>query len=129
MKNPIAILRQLDGHQWNMFAVGFVAWTWDAFDFFTVSMTLTEIAKTFDKQPAAVSWGITVTLMLRFAGAFIAGSFGDRYGRKWIFIANLFAFIALELGSGFCQNLHQFLAVRSLYGIAMGVSLGQNRSA
>ena len=37
-------------------------------------------------------------------------------------IANLLAFIALELGSGFCQNLEQFLAVRSLYGIAMGVS-------
>lgn len=29
-------------------------------------------------------------------------------------------FVVLELGSGFCQTLPQFLAVRSLYGIAMG---------
>jgi MFS transporter, SHS family, lactate transporter len=60
--------------------------------------------------------------MLRFVGAFISGTFGDRYGRRWIMIANLCAFIVLELGSGFCNNLSQFLAVRSLYGIAMGVS-------
>lgn len=35
-------------------------------------------------------------------------------------IINLVLFIILEMGSGFCQNLSQFLAVRSLYGIAMG---------
>jgi SHS family lactate transporter-like MFS transporter len=35
-------------------------------------------------------------------------------------IFNLFLFIILELGSGFCQTLPQFLGVRALYGIAMG---------
>ena len=45
-------------------------------------------------------------------------------GRKWPFIINLSLFIVLELGSGFCQNLSQFLAVRSLYGIAMGGLFG-----
>ncbi|KAK0357105.1 hypothetical protein LTR02_001031 [Friedmanniomyces endolithicus] len=123
-KDPIRILRQLNRHQWNMFAVGFAAWAWDAFDFFTVSLTVTELSVAFNKQPSEVSWGITVTLMLRCVGALISGSFGDRYGRKWIMIANLTAFIFLELGSGFCQNLNQFLAVRSLYGIAMGGLLG-----
>ena len=39
-------------------------------------------------------------------------------------IINLAFFIVLELGSGFCQNLNQFLAVRSLYGIAMGGLFG-----
>src|ERR1700712_3316213 len=29
LKNPYAILRQLDAHQWNMFFVGFAAWAWD----------------------------------------------------------------------------------------------------
>ena len=41
-------------------------------------------------------------------------------------IVNLFFFIVLELGSGFCQNLSQFLAVRSLYGIAMGGEILQD---
>lgn len=39
-------------------------------------------------------------------------------------ITNLFLFIILELASGFCQNLRQFLAVRALYGIAMGGLFG-----
>ena len=48
------------------------------------------------------------------------GIAADRYGRKWPFVVNNILFIVLELGTGFCQNNHQFLAVRALYGIAMG---------
>ncbi|EGE06380.1 carboxylic acid transporter [Trichophyton equinum CBS 127.97] len=94
LKNPYRILRELDSHQWLMFGVGFIA------------------------------WGLTVTLMLRSVGAIIFGLFADRYGRKWPMIVNLALFVFLELGSGFCHNLTQFLAVRSLYGIAMGVQRG-----
>lgn len=39
LKNPWKVVRMLDRHQWAMFGVGFAAWTWDAFDFFTVSLT------------------------------------------------------------------------------------------
>ena len=39
-----------------MFGVGFISWTWDAFDFFTVSLCLSDIADAFGKQPSAVSW-------------------------------------------------------------------------
>ena len=60
--------------------------------------------------------------MLRSVGALISGSISDRYGRKFVMIGNLVAFIALELASGFTTNLSQLLGVRALYGIAMGVS-------
>ena len=122
--NPIRILAELDKHQWLLFSVGFLGWTWDAFDFFTVSLTITEIAADFKVSNADVSWGITVTLMLRSVGALIFGTISDRYGRKYPFIAALVLFIILELGTGFTQNLTQFLAVRSLYGIAMGGLFG-----
>lgn len=29
-------------------------------------------------------------------------------------------FVVLELGSGFCQNVQQFIAIRAIYGIVMG---------
>jgi MFS transporter, SHS family, lactate transporter len=67
---------------------------------------------------------MTVTLMLRSVGALIFGALSDRYGRKWPMIINLALFIVLELGSGFCNTLSEFLAVRSLYGIAMGGLFG-----
>ncbi|KAI1269582.1 carboxylic acid transporter [Xylariaceae sp. FL1019] len=120
LRNPITLLRELDRHQWLMFSAGFVAWTWDAFDFFTVSLCVTEIAKEFNTSNSSVTWGITLTLMLRSVGALVFGSLSDRYGRKWIMIFNLFLFIIFELASGFAQSLPQFLGVRSLYGIAMG---------
>lgn len=124
LRNPIHILRELDKHQWLMFFAGFLGWTWDAFDFFTVSLCVTEIAQEFRVSNADVSWGITVTLMLRSVGAVIFGAVSDRYGRKWPMVVALVLFIVLELASGFAQNLEQFLAIRSLYGIAMGGLFG-----
>lgn len=58
--------------------------------------------------------------MLRSVGSIIFGIAADRYGRKWPFIANNVLFIILELGTGFCRTYDQFLAVRALFGIAMG---------
>ncbi|KJF60922.1 sialate:H+ symporter (SHS) family MFS transporter [Coccidioides immitis RS] len=124
LTNPWHIMREVNRHQWLMFTVGFLGWTWDAFDFFTVTMCLTEIATDFGVSNADVSWGVTVTLMLRSVGALIFGIFSDRYGRKWPMIINLGLFVVLELGSAFTTNLTQFLAVRSLYGIAMGGLFG-----
>lgn len=72
------------------------------------------------EQDTKIKQGITITLMLRSVGAIIFGSISDRYGRKWPMIINLGFFVVLELGAGFCQNLQQFLALRALYGIAMG---------
>jgi SHS family lactate transporter-like MFS transporter len=37
--NPWTIIKQLDKHQWSMFLCGWLSWAWDAFDFFTVSLT------------------------------------------------------------------------------------------
>ncbi|RDW80505.1 hypothetical protein BP5796_05203 [Coleophoma crateriformis] len=118
--NPISLLRMLSGKQWLFFAVAFIAWTWDAFDFFTVSLTVTDLAETFDKTNTEITWGITLVLMLRSVGSIIFGLAADRYGRKWPFVVNNILFIVLELGTGFAQNYTQFLACRALFGIAMG---------
>ena len=94
--------------------------TWDAFDFFTVSLTLTNLAETFDHSNADISWGITLVLMMRSIGSITFGIAADRYGRKWPYVLNMVLFIILELATGFCNTFEQFLGVRALYGIAMG---------
>ncbi|KAL2014500.1 hypothetical protein VTN00DRAFT_2025 [Thermoascus crustaceus] len=118
--NPIKALALLNKQQWLFFLVAFAGWTWDAFDFFTVSLTVSELAEYFGKTNTDITWGITLVLMLRSIGAIIFGIASDKWGRKWPFIVNNILFIALELGTGFCQTYKQFLACRALFGIAMG---------
>ncbi|KAK9449512.1 major facilitator superfamily domain-containing protein [Limtongia smithiae] len=120
VENPIPALRSLNRKQWLFFLVALCGWTWDAFDFFTVSLTASKIAVTLGRSVTDITWGITLVLMLRSTGAVIFGILSDRYGRKWPFIANCAIFIALELGTGFVQTYKQFLAVRALFGVAMG---------
>ncbi|KAF1343663.1 major facilitator superfamily domain-containing protein [Delphinella strobiligena] len=97
-----------------------MAWTWDAFDFFTVSLTVEDLAESFGKETTQITWGITLVLMFRSVGSILFGVAADRYGRKWPFVINNLLFIALELGTGFCQTYQQFLACRALFGVAMG---------
>ncbi|KJX93530.1 hypothetical protein TI39_contig4297g00002 [Zymoseptoria brevis] len=120
LKNPWEIVRELDGHQWAMFGVSFAAWTWDAFDFFTVGLCVTEIAEDFGELPSAITWGITITLMLRSVRALISGSIGDRYGRKWIMIANFSLFIILELPPS--PDVKKRFDYEKVIGIYMGIS-------
>ena len=66
--------------------------------------------------------------MLRSVGAAIFGILGDRYGRKYPYIANLVLLIIFEMSTGFAQTFSQFLGIRALFGIAMGGMYG-NASA
>jgi MFS transporter, SHS family, lactate transporter len=58
--------------------------------------------------------------MLRFVGGIIFGTAADMFGRKWPLVCNLFLIIVLEICTGFCATFSQFLAVRAMFGIAMG---------
>ena len=89
---------------------------------------MTPISETFGKEPSAITWGITLTLMLRSVGAAIFGILGDRYGRKYPYIANLVLLIVFEMSTGFAKTYSQFLGIRALFGIAMGGMYG-NASA
>lgn len=81
--NPFALLAMLNTRQWLFFLVAFLAWSWDAFDFFTVSLTVSDLAETFNKSNTDITWGITLVLMFRSVGSTIFGIAADRYGRKW----------------------------------------------
>ncbi|KAF4120943.1 MFS transporter, SHS family, lactate transporter [Geosmithia morbida] len=118
--NPFKALALLETQHWLFFAVGFLGWTWDSFDYFTVPLTVEDLAKTFDKSNADITWGMTLVLMFRALGSTIFGIASDRYGRKWPFVIINLLFIVLELGTAFCQTYQQFLACRALFGVAMG---------
>ena len=71
--NPFKLLAMLNLQQWMFFLVAFLAWSWDAFDFFTVSLTVEQLSEEFHKQPSQITWGITLVLMFRSVGSIIFG--------------------------------------------------------
>ncbi|KAG8911293.1 hypothetical protein FRC01_005793 [Tulasnella sp. 417] len=118
-------LANLDLMQWLLFLSGFLAWSMDAFDFFSVSLTVPYLSEQFGRDTHDITTAITLTLLFRSLGAVIFGVISDRFGRKWPLVFNLVLVAILELGSGFCNTFQQFLAVRSLFGVGMGGIWGQ----
>lgn len=50
----------------------------------------------------------------------VFGIMSDRFGRRWPLTINLLLCSSFSLATSFVQTFHQFLAVRSFFGIAMG---------
>ncbi|KAF5392130.1 hypothetical protein D9757_003191 [Collybiopsis confluens] len=119
-KPLLTALLELNWRQHAEFWTGWLAWSCDAIDFFSVSLSVPNLSKQFGKNTAAITQAITLTLLLRSVGAALFGILSDRYGRKYPLILNLLIVSVLELGAGFVQTYSQFLAVRSLFGIGMG---------
>lgn len=126
--NPFRPLMSLNKKQWAYFMFAFWGWTLDSMDFFTVSLTVTDIAKSLDELVKNITWGITLVLMLRPVGAIAIGLLSENYGRKPLYIVTCLLFVIFELTTGFAQTFRQFLALRALFGISMGGMYGLSAS-
>ncbi|GAA5857105.1 hypothetical protein JCM9279_001785 [Rhodotorula babjevae] len=118
--NIFKVLGSLTALQWAFFMSGWLSWTVDAIDFFSVSLSNHRLEVYFDKPLKTITTSITLTLLFRPVGAIIFGLASDRFGRKWPLIVDLCCCGALSLGTAFVKTFPQFLAVRCLFGIAMG---------
>jgi SHS family lactate transporter-like MFS transporter len=67
---------------------------------------------------------VFLTLAARPIGALLFGRIADRFGRKPALMWNIVAYSFLELASGFAPTMTVLLAVRALFGIAMGGDWG-----
>ncbi|KAG2199976.1 hypothetical protein INT47_000326 [Mucor saturninus] len=127
-ENVWHLLTNLTNTQRITFAAAFFGWTLDAFDFFSVSLSATRIAETYGVQPSEVTSAITTTLMLRPIGALIFGALADKFGRRWPLMIDIVLFSVINMASGFAPNLKVFIALRALFGIAMGGEWGLGAS-
>ena len=98
----------------------FLAWMFDAFDFFLLVFVLHEVAAEFGTPITSVTVAIVLTLAMRPIGAFVFGRAADRYGRRPTLVVVIVLYSVLELVSAFSPNLVFLICVRALFGIAMG---------
>jgi SHS family lactate transporter-like MFS transporter len=106
----------------------FLGWTLDAFDFFLLVFLLGDIAKEFGVQVSDVAYAVFLTLAMRFIGAYIFGRLGDRFGRKPILMLDIVSYSVIGALAAFSPTLWAFLALRALFGIAMGGEWGLGSS-
>ena len=119
---------QVTSQQRHVVAAAYLGWTLDAFDFFIMVFVLRDIAKTFATTITVVTIAITLTLAMRALGAWIFGRLADRFGRRPTLMANILMYSVLELATAFSPTLTVFIALRALYGIAMGGEWGVGAS-
>jgi len=118
----------LTGEQKKTILAAYLGWTLDAFDFFVLTFVITDIAKEFGVDVTAVTWAFTLTLAMRFVGAFIFGRIGDKWGRRPALMIDILAYSIIGAVAAFSPNLWVFLALRALFGIAMGGEWGLGSS-
>ena len=122
--NARATLASLTRDQRNTFVASFLGWTLDAFDFFLVIVVVSHVASDFHAAVQEVAFAVTLTLMMRPLGALIFGWIADRYGRRTPLMIDVAIYSLIELLTAFSPNLGVFIALRALYGIAMGGEWG-----
>ena len=109
-------------------SAGFLGWMLDAFDFFLVVLSVTAIAKEFNRPVKDIALSITLTLAFRPVGAFIFGLMADRYGRRLPLMIDLVFYSIIEVLSGLAPNYTTFMILRALFGIGMGGEWGVGAS-
>ena len=118
----------LDRVQKKVVLASFLGWALDAFDFFILVFTMPDIAATFGVKVPDVAYAIFLTLAMRFIGAFIFGRLGDKYGRKPLLMLDVVSYSVLGTLAAFAPTLAVFLALRALFGVAMGGEWGLGSS-
>jgi SHS family lactate transporter-like MFS transporter len=117
-------LRLLTGAQWRAFFASLAGWSLDAFDFFIFVFCLRSISAEFHTDVKAVSEGLFLTLACRPLGALVFGWLAEKYGRRPILMLNVVSYSAVQLATAFAPNLATLLALRAVFGFAMGGEWG-----
>jgi SHS family lactate transporter-like MFS transporter len=117
-------LRTLDRNQWSAVIASFLGWTLDAFDFFVMVFMLKAIATDFGTDVPHVALGVTLTLAARPFGALLFGWLADKYGRRPILMIDILLYSVFEFASTFAPTLTALIAIRVLFGFAMGGEWG-----
>jgi SHS family lactate transporter-like MFS transporter len=120
----INYFRMLTGPQLHAYFAALGGWSLDAFDFFIFVFSLSAISGEFHTTVKAVSEGIFLTLACRPVGALVFGWLAEKYGRRPILMVNVVSYSVVQLATAFAPDLATLLALRALFGFAMGGEWG-----
>lgn len=107
-------------HQWAAFSAAWFGWVLDAFDFMIFLLVMTEIGRTYEVSQVAVSFSVTLTLLARLPGGYVAGMLADRFGRRLPLMLSILGFSLCNGLMAIAPSFLAVLALRTLFGLFMG---------
>lgn len=120
----LSALRELNHEQRHTVLASFLGWTLDAFDYFLFTFVIVGIANEFHVDRTEVTLGVFLTLAARPVGALLFGRLADRFGRRPVLMVDVLLFSLFELATAFSTSMTMLLALRFLFGVAMGGEWG-----
>ncbi|RDS84787.1 MFS transporter [Dyella monticola] len=120
----LSALRELNHEQRHTVLASFLGWTLDAFDYFLYTFVIVGIANEFHVDRTEVTIGVFLTLAARPVGALLFGRLADRFGRRPVLMVDVVLFSVFELLTAFSTSITMLLALRFLFGVAMGGEWG-----
>src|SRR5262245_28412213 len=112
----VAWWREPTRAQWAAFAASWSGWVLDAFDFTIYLLVLPDIAKHFGVSLTAATGSLTLTLLIRLLGSFVAGAMADRWGRKLPLMLSLVWFAVFDGAVALAPSFTWILILRTLFG-------------
>ncbi|HEY1642713.1 MAG TPA: MFS transporter [Streptosporangiaceae bacterium] len=104
--------------RWLAAAVMIVGALMDMIDLTIVNVALPTIRRDLQAGATELEWVISGYMLAFAAALIIAGSLGDRVGRKRVFLAGVGLFGAASLAAGLAQSPAQLIACRLIQGVA-----------
>lgn len=120
--------RTLNSAQRDVVVACFLGWMLDAFDFFLLVFVVHDIAREFGTDVKRVTFALLLTLAMRPLGALLFGVLADRYGRRPVLMVDVLLYSVIAFSAAFSPSLGVLIALRALYGVAMGGEWGVGAS-
>jgi EmrB/QacA subfamily drug resistance transporter len=111
--------------RWLAAAVMIGAATMDLIDLTIVNVALPTIRADLGASGTQLEWVISAYMLAFAACLIVAGSFGDRLGRKRIFCGGIAVFGLASLSAGLAQTPDQLIAARVVQGAAAAAMIPQ----
>jgi len=92
------------------------------FDTAVISGTVSQVEALFNLSKLQVGWFTSSALLGCILGAMVAGTLGDRFGRKPVLLAAALFFFLSALGSAIPPTFEFLIAARILGGIGVGAA-------
>ncbi|BFT31434.1 sugar porter family MFS transporter [Alteromonas sp. D210916BOD_24] len=92
------------------------------FDSGVINGTVDGLQRAFNSASAGTGFNVSSMLLGCAVGAFFAGRFADKYGRRTLLIVAAVLFIVSAWGSGVASSSFEFVFYRILGGLAVGAA-------